>query len=62
MTGNYQPKGFTMSDLIAAADAAYDTEAMTLGELFEAGLITAEDYAAELGDIAHERAKYGEEA
>lgn len=49
-----------MTDLDAAIDAAFDTEGMTLREQYEMGLITAEDYATEMADAAHERAKYAD--
>lgn len=49
-----------MTDLDAAINAAFDTESMSLREQYEMGLITAEDYVAELADAAHERAKYAD--
>lgn len=49
-----------MTDLDAAIDAAFDTESMSLREQYDLGILSAEDYVAELADAAHERAKYAD--
>lgn len=49
-----------MTDLDAAIDAAFDTESMSLREQYVLGILSAEDYVAELADAAHERAKYAD--
>lgn len=49
-----------MTDLDAAIEAAFDTESMSLREQWDLGILSAEDYVAELADAAHERAKYAD--